>query len=211
MQFDLVIFDNDGVLVDSEPIACDVLAGLLTSYGLPTTFDDVVRDYLGGSLGRTREIAERRLGRPLPEDLSDRFHAELFSRYQSELRPVDGIVELIEGLDSPFCVASSGTHERIRESLRVTGLLDRFDGRIFSASDVANGKPDPDLFLLAARTMGTPPDRCLVIEDSPIGIEAASRAGMASIGYAGLQAPDKLAGASIGVVRHASEIADLLG
>ena len=197
--FDLVIFDNDGVLVDSEPIACDVLAQVLTGFGLPTTYEDVVREFLGGSIARTRQVSEERLGRPLPHDLEDRFHQGLYERYPQELKAVEHAEFVLDRLQIPFCVASSGTHERIETSLRLVGLLDRFDGKIFSATDVEHGKPHPDLFLLAATTMGVPPEKCLVIEDSPLGIEAAGRAGMASVGYAAMQDPAKLAGATHGV------------
>jgi HAD superfamily hydrolase (TIGR01509 family) len=210
VRFGLVIFDNDGVLVDSEPIACDVLAVLLTSFGLPTSFDDVVREYLGGSLSRTRQIAESRIGTSLPGDFERRFHEQLFRRFDSELHPVQGVEQFIDTLQVPFCVASSGTHERIRRSLQSAGLLHRFDGSIFSAVDVAAGKPAPDLFLLAAQTMGFESHECVVIEDSPIGLEAALRAGMDSVGYAGLHPPAKLSDASLGVIQSFDTLGALL-
>ena len=210
MSFDLVIFDNDGVLVDSEPIACDVLANVLTDCGLPTSYEDVVREFLGGSITRTRQVCEGRLGRPLPDDLEDRFHQGIFERYPEELRPVAHVGFVLDRLTVPFCVASSGTHERIRKSLALTGLLDRFDGKIFSAADVEHGKPHPDLFLLAAETVGVDPGRCIVIEDSPLGVEAANRAGMASVGYAAMQDPGKLAGATHGVVKDLRAVLDIL-
>jgi HAD superfamily hydrolase (TIGR01509 family) len=214
VKFGLVIFDNDGVLVDSEPIACDVLARLLTGYGVPTTYEDVIREFLGGSITRTREITETRTGRKLPPDFEGRFHSGIFERYEKELKPspdVELVLDYLDSADTPYCVASSGTHERIHHSLDLTGLLERFDGRIFSASDVQHGKPAPDLFLLAARQMGIAPERCVVIEDSPLGIEAAGRAGMASIGFAALQAAEKLGTPSLGTVGSMSELTDLLG
>ena len=139
LRVDLVIFDNDGVLVDSEPIACQVLADLLTRSGLPTTFDDVVSNYLGGSLKRTRGLAEQRLGEKLDATFERDFHRELFDRYPFELSPVQGIKEAVHGLSAAeglaTCVASSGTHERIRQSLSVVGLIEFFDGRIHGAVD----------------------------------------------------------------------------
>ena len=206
MPFDLIIFDNDGVLVDSEPIACDVLARLLTDCGLPTTFDDVVREFLGGSISRTRAISESRLGSPLPSDFENRFHDGLLERFESELQPVAHIERVLDRVTSDYCVASSGTHERIKNSLTLTGLYSHFEGRIFSASDVKSGKPEPDLFLFAASQMGARPERCVVVEDSPLGIEASRRAGMASVGYAGLQAAEKLSEASEGVVSDMREL-----
>lgn len=206
MRFELVIFDNDGVLVDSEVIACDVLAQVLTDLGVPTTFDDVVQRYLGSSIERTRGIVEAELGRPLDADVAELFHQGIFERYESELKPVVGVEDVIASLHVPFCVASSGTHERIRHSLSLVGLLDHFEGHIFSAADVTHGKPEPDLFLLAADRMDVAPERCVVIEDSPLGLMAAHGAGMASIGFAGLQPAEKLSGASEGVVSSMSEL-----
>lgn len=208
VKFDLVIFDNDGVLVDSEPIACDVLAKLLTDCGLATTFDDVVREFLGGSISRTRAISESRLGKALPPDFEDRFHDGIFERFERELQSVPHIEDVLDRMASDFCVASSGTHERIRNSLALTNLLRRFEGKIFSAADVDNGKPEPDLFLFAAEQMGAKPERCVVVEDSPLGLEAAHKAGMASIGFASLQDSDILNLASLGVV---SDTRGLLG
>lgn len=210
MAFDLVIFDNDGVLVDSEPIACDVLARLLTDCGLPTTFDDVVHEFLGGSISRTREISESRLGRRLPVDFEDRFHSGLFERYETELRAVAHVDEVLHQMTSEYCVASSGTHERIRHSLTLIGLFANFENKIFSATDVGRGKPEPDLFLFAADQMDVRPERCVVVEDSPVGIEAARRAGMASIGFAELQDPEKLRGASEGVIQSMRNLGALL-
>jgi len=210
VKFDLVIFDNDGVLVDSEPIVCDVLAKLLTDCGLATTFDDVVREFLGGSISRTRAISESRLGKALPPDFEDRFHNGIFERFERKLQSVPHIEAVLDRMAPDFCVASSGTHERIRNSLALTGLLKRFEGRIFSATDVDKGKPEPDLFLFVAERMGVKPERCVVVEDSPLGLEAAHKAGMASIGFASLQDPGILNGASEGVVEDMRRLPRLL-
>jgi HAD superfamily hydrolase (TIGR01509 family) len=201
VRFDLLILDNDGVLVDSEPIANRVLAELLTACGHPTTFEEAVRDYLGGTLRLVREIVEPRLGRPLPADFEAGYHERLFARLRTELAVVAGVVAALDAIDLPTCVASSGTHERIETTLATVGLLDRFAGRIFSAEDVARGKPYPDLFLYAAERMGAEPDRCLVVEDSPHGVAAAKAAGMTVIGYAGLTPARRLAGADVVIER----------
>ncbi|GAA0603607.1 HAD family phosphatase [Kribbella sandramycini] len=191
----LVIFDNDGVLVDSERLANTILAELLTEAGLPYTFDEAVRDFMGGSMKSMRENAEAQLGRPLPADLEDRYHQRLFDGF-AHLQAIEGVEDVLDQLDAagtPYCLASSGTHRRIRTALTAVGFLDRFAGRIFSAEDVAHGKPAPDLFLHAAASQGVPPADCVVVEDSPLGVAAANAAGMTVFGYAGMTDPAKLA------------------
>ena len=194
---DLVIFDNDGVLVDSERLANGILADLLTEAGLPYTLEQAVHEFMGGTLARVRASAEPRLGHPLPADFEERYHARLFEGF-ARLEPVAGVPEVLDALDqagTPYCVASSGTHERIRTALTSVGLYQRFEGRVFSAQDVEHGKPAPDLFLHAAGSIGTDPARCVVVEDSPLGVEAARAAGMNVIGYAGMTPAERLAGA----------------
>ena len=204
MRFDLLILDNDGVLVDSEPIANNVLAELLTECGHPTTYEESVRDHLGGTLRLVREVVEPRLGRPLPADFEDRYHRRLFERMRTELTAVKGVVEALDAIDLPMCVASSGTHERIERALTTVGLFGRFQGRIFSAQDVTRGKPYPDLFRHAAERMGAEPTRCLVLEDSPHGVTAAKAAGMTVIGYTGLTPAARLADADMVIERMAA-------
>ena len=210
LRFDLVIFDNDGVLVDSEWHANGILAELLTEFGLPCSREDCIRDYMGSTLTRVREMAEARLSRPLPAELEERYHARLFEAFRSVLTAVPGVDDALERIEAPTCVASSGTHERIRLALTATGLLPRFEGRIFSAQDVGRGKPEPDLFLHAARTLGIPPARCAVIEDSPLGVEAANRAGMTAFGFARLTPPARLRDARGGVFASMNELPALL-
>lgn len=210
-MFELVIFDNDGVLVDSEPIACSVLADLLTELGVPTTYEQVLDKYLGGSITRTRSIVEHRTGGRLPGFFEDAFHDRLFDRVDRELHPVPGIEAVIDSLDVPFCVASSGTPERVRRSLSAAGLLERFNDRIFSAVQVEHGKPAPDLFLLAANVMQADARRCVVVEDSPLGIAAANAAGMYSVGFASLTPAERLREANAGIVRTMNELADFRG
>ena len=190
----LVIFDCDGVLVDSEPLSNRILAERLTAIGLPTTTEGSIRDYMGRSWASCQALIEARLGRPLPDGFADGYHEELFAALRSELQPVKGVVAALDAISSPTCVASSGAHEKIRTSLGATGLLERFEGRIFSATDVEHGKPAPDLFLHAARTMGVEPAGCAVVEDSVYGVRAAVAAGMRAYGFGGgLTAPDLLA------------------
>jgi beta-phosphoglucomutase-like phosphatase (HAD superfamily) len=130
----LVIFDNDGVLVDSERLANGILAELLTEAGLPYTLDEAVRDFMGGSMVLMRQLAEARLGSSLPADLEDRYHQRLFDGF-AQLQPVPGVAAVLDHLDATgttYCLASSGTHRRIRTALTAVGFWDRFEGRIFS-------------------------------------------------------------------------------
>ncbi len=194
----LVIFDNDGVLVDSERLANGILADLLTEAGLPYTLDEAVRDYMGGSMVSMRQKAEAKLGSPLPADLEDRYHQRLFEGF-AHLQPVPGVREVLDRLDADgttYCLASSGTHRRIRTALTTVGFWDRFEGRTFSSEDVEHGKPAPDLFLHAASSMGVKPDDCVVVEDSPLGVEAANAAGMRVLGFAAMTDPVKLSTAT---------------
>jgi HAD superfamily hydrolase (TIGR01509 family) len=186
MRFELVIFDCDGVLVDSELLSNRILAERLTAAGLPTTTEDSVRDYMGRSLNSALVEVEKRLGRALPAGFADAYYEETFAAFARELEPVAGIHAALDAIGLPSCVASSGPHEKIRHSLGLTGLLERFEGRIFSAADVGHGKPAPDLFLHAAETIGVPPGRCVVVEDAPAGVQGGRAAGMTVLGYAGL-------------------------
>ncbi|MET8895124.1 HAD family hydrolase [Streptomyces albogriseolus] len=200
MRYDLVIFDNDGVLVDSEPISNRHLAAYLTELGHPTTYEDSIRDYMGSAMHRVHDLIEERTGQRLPADFDDVFHARVFAAFERELKPVPGVAEVLEKLAAdgvPYCVASSGSHERIRVGHRTAGL-DRYfdDGRIFSSQDVGRGKPAPDLFLYAAERMGMAPERCVVVEDSPLGVQAAVAAGMDVYGFTAMTPAAKLSGAT---------------
>ncbi|MGW3114650.1 HAD family hydrolase [Streptomyces sp. NPDC001091] len=213
MRYDLILFDNDGVLVDSEPISNRHLATYLTELGHPTTYEDSVRDYMGAALHRVHDLVLERTGERLPADFDDVFHARVFTAFERELRPVAGVEGVLEKLAAdgvPYCVASSGSHERIRVGHRATGL-DRWfgDDRIFSSQDVGRGKPDPDLFLYAAERMGVAPERCLVVEDSPLGVRAAVAAGMDVYGFTAMTPPEKLADATQ-LFSSMGELADLL-
>ncbi|MER7987591.1 HAD family hydrolase [Streptomyces noursei] len=199
MRYDLIIFDNDGVLVDSEPISNEILASYLTELGHPTTYEESLRDYMGGSVQRIRDIVRERSGRALPGDFEAGFHTLVFDEFRRRLEPVPGVRTVLEKLAAdgvPYCVGSSGSHERIRVALTKTGLFERFGaGRIFSSQDVGRGKPAPDLFLHAAKEMGVEPGRCAVVEDSPLGVRAAVAAGMDVYGFTAMTPAAKLADA----------------
>jgi len=181
----LVIFDCDGVLVDSEPLAMRVLLEALAAAGYRIDEASAYERFLGRSLATMQTILRSELGFELSTDRLERMRLHLFEVYRCELRPMPGIGETLDRLTIPYCVASSSLPERIRVSLEVTGLLPRFAPHLFSATMVANGKPAPDLFLHAARQSGVDPGACLVLEDSGPGIEAARRAGMRVFAFAG--------------------------
>jgi HAD superfamily hydrolase (TIGR01509 family) len=209
---DLVILDCDGVLVDSEPLACRTVATLLQAEGLPDTEDDILERYVGRSTAHMIEDVERRLGRPLGYDWGERYYPIFTAAVRAELRPVAGIVDALDRIPHPMCVASSGSHDRMRLTLGATGLYDRFAGRIFSGYDVAQGKPAPDLFLHAAATMGADPSRCVVVEDARPGVEAARAAGMRVLAYAGgLSRREWLEGPDTTVFDDMADLPGLLG
>lgn len=210
MGFDLVIFDCDGVLVDSEPLSNRILAEHLTAVGLPVTPEESVRDFMGRSLTAALAEVEQRLGRPLPAGFVAAYYEETFAAFARELEPVAGIHAALDRIALPSCVASSGPHEKIRHSLGLTGLLERFDGRIFSAADVEHGKPAPDLFLHAAATMGAAPERCVVVEDAPAGVQAGRAAGMTVLGYAGFTDAAALSAAGARTFTRMAELPDLV-
>ena len=185
VNFDLVIFDCDGVLVDSEVISCRAHAETLTRHGYPITADQVLERFLGLSDREARLTMEAEIGRQLPADFEGQMKQAALQRYAAELQDIPHIADTIAAIDLPRCVASSGTPEKIRHGLESAGLYHLLAPNIFSATQVRNGKPAPDLFLFAARQMATPAVRCVVIEDSVAGITAARAAGMTVFGFHG--------------------------
>jgi HAD superfamily hydrolase (TIGR01509 family) len=181
----LVIFDCDGVLVDSEPIAMRVLLETIAAAGLDLAESAGYERLLGRSLGDIRDILTAEFGVELDDVALAAMRRRLHAAFWAELRPISGISEVLDGLSCPYCVASSSQPERIEVSLRATGLWPRLEGRVFSATMVTRGKPAPDLFLHAARSMGFAADACVVVEDSPAGIEAAQAGGMRVVGFLG--------------------------
>ncbi|WP_326615034.1 HAD family hydrolase [Streptomyces scopuliridis] len=208
----LVVFDCDGVLVDTERIGPAVVAELATEAGWPLTPDEVREWFLGRPESYLYAEIRAHADVPVGPDWLDTYRTRLRDAFTARPFTMPGVGELLDALDGrllPYCVASSGGHERIEHSLTVTGLWERFAGRVFSADDVAHGKPAPDLFLHAARALGTPPDRCLVIEDSPAGVDAALAAGMPVVGYAGGPTPPAALGhATHGVIHDLRQLLD---
>ena len=184
-KIDLVIFDCDGVLVDSEVISCRAHAETLTRHGYPITSDQVLARFLGVSDREARLIIEAELGRNLPDDFEAQVKQATLQFYARDLRAISYAAEAIAAIALSKCVASSGTPEKIHHGLVCAGLYDVLAPNIFSASQVKRGKPAPDLFLFAAEQMQVPAERCLVIEDSLPGITGARAAGMTVLGFHG--------------------------
>jgi HAD superfamily hydrolase (TIGR01509 family) len=190
--FELVIFDCDGVLVDSERLAVRVESEYLTELGWPLGQAEIVERFLGRADRYMDEAIQAQLGDRLPADWREQFSRRYREAYAAELVPVDGVLEALDRITIPTCVASSGSHDKLRFTLGHTGLYQRFEGRIFSGHEVAAGKPAPDLFLHAAARMGAEPARCAVVEDSRFGVQAARAAGMRAFGYTGGLTPPGL-------------------
>ena len=184
-MFDGVIFDCDGVLVDSERIAVHIDRQVLSEVGLDFTLEEVVKNFMGKSDKHFLETVETLIGTKVPEDWLDEIGRRYDEAFETELPSVAGIETALEEIDLPYCVASSGTHEKMQLTLGKTGLIKRFENKMFSSTQVARGKPHPDLFLFAAEQMGWQPHRCVVVEDSHSGVEAGLAAGMRVIAYAG--------------------------
>ncbi len=184
MPIDLIIFDCDGVLVDSEVISCRAHALVLTRHGYPITEQQVLKRFLGVSEREARQIVEAEIGRKLP-DIETQIHQETLRFYEDDLNAIAHVGDAIAAIDVPKCVASSGTPEKIRHGLSCAGLYEQLAPHIFSATQVKRGKPAPDLFLFAAEQMKAAPQRCIVIEDSVPGVTGAIAAGMTVLGFVG--------------------------
>jgi HAD superfamily hydrolase (TIGR01509 family) len=184
-NFDLIIFDCDGVLVDSEVISCRAHAETLTRHGYPITADEVLNRFLGVSDREARLMIENEISRKLPNDFESQVKQATLQFYADDLRAISYVSEAIAAIGLPKCVASSGTPEKIRHGLTCAGLYDQLAPHIFSASEVKRGKPAPDLFLFAAEQMQAAPAQCLVIEDSIPGVTGAVAAGMTVLGFHG--------------------------
>jgi HAD superfamily hydrolase (TIGR01509 family) len=216
MQPGLTIFDCDGVLVDSEVIACRICALCLAQVGIITTADEIADRYIGSTTRAMIADLEILHGQPLPADFYDTLRDRVEAAFESEALTIDGIDAVLAAHRGKICVASGSTPERVRRCLTLVGLLHCFEPHIFSATQVARGKPAPDLFLYASRQMGTDVRDCLVIEDSVIGVTAAVAAGMRVIGFTGAghcrpgHAQRLLAAGASAIIQHMRELPGLL-
>ncbi len=209
---ELVIFDCDGVLVDSELISAQVGSRVLADLGWDVTPQELVQRFAGCSEDHWRTAVEVELGRKLPQDWDAPYRSWYEAAFEAELRAVPGVVRAIGALPHRRCVASNGPRDKILSNLRRTGLAKAFEGRVFSAEDVQQGKPAPDLFLHAARSMGVEPRHCVVVEDSPPGLAAARAAGMRALAYAsGLVPVERLIGGGATIFHAMAELPELIG
>jgi HAD superfamily hydrolase (TIGR01509 family) len=185
MPFDLIIWDCDGCLVDSEVISCGVGAQILTDWGYPISTRENIDRFAGKGDSEVKKIIEEETGRPCDIARRPEKKQALLAAFEKDLKPTDGLMDILDGLQAPQCIASGSGFDHLACALRVTGLSQRFENKIFSSSQVPHGKPAPDVFLFAAAQMETTPEKCLVIEDSVFGIQAAKAAGMTVFAYLG--------------------------
>jgi len=177
MKYKCIIFDCDGVLVDSETITCRVLVEMTRELGIPMKLEFAVQNFLGKSLNSIMQHLDRLLDNNLPANFESEYRRKTFEAFKKDLQPIEGVQALLDKLEIPFCVASSGPLKKIHHNLAITGLADKFQGKMFSCYEINNWKPNPHIFLYAAEVMGFEPEECVVIEDSIIGVQAAIAGG----------------------------------
>jgi len=182
-KYKCVIFDCDGVLVDSEPIGNQVLVDMANELGANINLDYAYKHFKGHKMQYCADQIEALITNSLPSDFISSYRERSFEAFKANIKPVEGITELIQSLEIPFCVASSGPENKIRLNLELTGLLPFFEHKIFSCYAIQKWKPSPAVFLWAAETFGFKPEECLVIEDSITGIQAAKNGGFDVVGY----------------------------
>jgi HAD superfamily hydrolase (TIGR01509 family) len=210
MRYDLIIFDCDGVLVDSEPIVIQVFVEMLHELGYALDYDETLREFSGTSMATKLEIMRERLAWSVPSEFPGAFTRRIAEEMDCKLKPVPGVREALAAIPRPWCVASNGSYAEIRQRLRLTDLLSYFEPCLFSALDVGRTKPAPDVYLHAAACMGVAPARCAVIEDSVTGVHAGVGAGMAVFGYARFTDPVALRRAGAQVFVEMAQLPPLL-
>jgi HAD superfamily hydrolase (TIGR01509 family) len=183
-DYTCIIFDSDGVLVDSETLSAKVYQEMAMELGFELDFETAVEQFAGTSMKMNLQFIRNNIRGTLPDNFEKEFRRRTYEVFKTDLRAVPGVVELIGKVQTPFCVASSGPMEKIRLNLGLVGLLERFEGRIFSSYDIGTWKPDPGIFMHAAKEMGFAPEACVVIEDSAAGIRAAVAGGFKVYGLA---------------------------
>ena len=211
MQHKLIIFDCDGVLVDSEPLSNRTIAGQMQELGIAMTEKEAIKLFAGGSLKNVTNYVKEATGKEAPADMEEVYRIRSYELFREELQPVPGIRALLEKLPNKRCVASNGPIEKMKLNLQLTSLTHFFGQNIFSAYEIGHWKPDPRLFLHAAKTMGFEPGNCVVIEDSDHGIHAAKAAGMQVYGFAGRTPREKLESAGAEVFEEMEQLVEILG
>jgi len=210
VKWQLVIFDCDGVLVDSEPISNRIFSQMLRESGLAMSLEACYEHLMGRSMDDCVRILDEHFGHAIDAQFVARLRRRTLEALREEVQPVPGVAAAIEQIPMPKCVASSGQLEKMRATLEKTGLLHHFEGRLFSAAGMPRGKPHPDIFLHAASAMAAEPASCVVIEDTSVGVEAAVAAGMSVYAYAGLSSAQRLSAAGARVFTDMQRLPDLL-
>ncbi|EDP72183.1 HAD-superfamily hydrolase subfamily IA, variant 3 [Flavobacteriales bacterium ALC-1] len=182
-KYKCVIFDCDGVLVDSEPLSNQVMVDLANQSGASINLDYAYNNFKGNSLQNCVKQITELIGKDIPFDFESEYRKQSFEKFKNEIQPIEGIKDVLNHLEIPFCVASSGPENKIKLNLELTGLLPYFESKIFSCYTIQKWKPDPAVFIWASKTMGFKPEECVVVEDSPIGVEAAINGGFDVFGY----------------------------
>lgn len=209
-KYKCVIFDCDGVLVDSEPIASQVLVEMANEYGANIDLKYALKTFKGASMQQCYDHIAHLATQRLPEDFMPNFRERSFESFKKNIRPVNGVTEVVKNLDIPFCVASSGPENKIRLNLELTGLLPHFENKIFSCYTIKKWKPDPAVFLWAAETMGFHPEECVVIEDSMSGVNAAKNGGFDVFGFTAHDYHNELEGNATLTFSDMSEVLELI-
>lgn len=210
-KYKAVIFDCDGVLVDSETLGNRVLAEMITDIGFPLSPEQAVQQFKGGKLADCLAVVEDQMGQKLPDDFASQVRAQMAVVFQQDLQPIAGVREALASIPVTKCVASNGPEEKMALTLSITDLLPFFEGRVYSAYTLGVWKPEPDLYLYAASQMGVAPEECVVIEDSHLGVRAAVAAGMPVFGYADHSSPAELEAVGAETFRSMHELPGLLG
>ncbi|WP_298530600.1 HAD family phosphatase [uncultured Algibacter sp.] len=209
-KYKCIIFDCDGVLIDSESIAIGVLVDMANDLGANMDFKESLITLKGKALNLCMNLISARIGEPLPINFESDYRINTFEAFREKIQPITGIRDVLESLDIPFCVASSGPENKIRLNLEVTGLLPFFEGNIFSCYAIQKWKPEPDIYLWAAKTMGFKPEECLVIEDSVSGVMGAKRGGFDVYGYTEHDYKDELKEHASKTFSHMNELLQMI-
>jgi HAD superfamily hydrolase (TIGR01509 family) len=210
MHWQLIIFDCDGVLVNSEPISNRIMAEVLGESGLPIGIESCYEHLMGRTMSDCVRILESTFGHTVDADFAETVRRRTLEALREEVLPIPGIATALDRIPVPVCVASSGQLVKMRTTLKKTGLLARFEGRMFSAAGGMRGKPHPDIFLHAAEALGVEPIACAVVEDTPVGVEAGVAAGMTVYGYAAASDPARLEACGARVFSDMGQLPELL-
>lgn len=212
MNYKLVIFDCDGVLVDSEGIAARVFTEEVQKLGYQLSIEEFHRVLAGGNLNKSIAYVEKQLGKTVPTDFVATYRKQSFEAFEKEIQPIEGIENILKQLSKPFCLASNAPRSKIELNLNKTKLISYFQDRIFSAYELEIWKPDPQFYLTVAKTMGYSPEDCIVVEDSRYGVRAAHQAGIRVLGYAAgnLEKTEELKREGAQIIQHMSELQTLL-